>query len=94
MAQVADSGLCIPLVFVRVFVPSSRRHSRIENEEITEDLSEVDVIWLVIEAEGTSAVEVKTPMGRPYLSLKKFELNAGLGRARRVYLQLSVQEPS
>ncbi|KFY83183.1 hypothetical protein V500_10142, partial [Pseudogymnoascus sp. VKM F-4518 (FW-2643)] len=28
------------------------------NEEITEDLSEVDVIWLVIEAEGTSVVEV------------------------------------
>jgi hypothetical protein len=34
------------------------------NEKITEDLLEVDVIWLLIEAEGTSVVEVNGKLVR------------------------------
>jgi hypothetical protein len=52
------NGLGILLVLVDSPIEDIVILETLTNEEITEDLSKVRVIWLVIEAEGTSVVEV------------------------------------
>ena len=52
------NGLGILLVFVDSPVEDIVILETLTNEEITEDLSKLRVVWLVIETEGTCVVEV------------------------------------